>query len=878
MVEKDSPIFKEFLVESYENLSNISQELMEYEKKYQSEDCFEIINSIYRKVHTLKGSACFLALKNLESITHSVETLLDQLRERKIDLGSELADLLLESFDLCHEIVTKLEKTGQEEGVDIDSLDKRLASYVEHTILGENITIKSGDIFKDEVIEKKTADSLIETITMQSKAEGIIELKPTVGNNISTSQNQTLDSTVRVNVKLLDKILNVVGELVLNRNQILQFSRNNEEPQLSRLSHQLNVITTELQTDIMTTRMQPVGVVFNKFERIVRDLAKTQNKNVRLEIQGQETELDKTLLEIIRDPLTHLIRNAIDHGIETSEERVKNGKTEQGHLLIKTYHAGGQVVIEIQDDGKGVSLERVLKKAIEKGIVSEEDAQNCPKNKILNFIFHPGFSTADQVTNLSGRGVGMDVVKSNIERIGGHCEIISTESIGTTFKLKIPLTLAIVPALIIKGGNETFAIPQKNLVELVLVDRDSKKDIEKIHNNEFYRLRGELVPLIRINSCLEIEEVEKDPKSPEHLNIVVLNSDNVTYGLVVDEVLDTQEIVVKPLSRKLNIGNIYAGATIMGDGKVALILDALGFFNKVGNHDSKTHKKETFSDTQFSEKHFNLDLEEILLFELEDNRKYGIPLCLVSRLEEFENSLIEKSGNHDLIRYREKAMPLINLSSAVNYKGLKLATDKSLNQEISPSIVSHIGSRNFGFRVKKILDIGRAEGPIDSKCVNEANLMGTTYIDGEMVTIVDIHKVVENLNLKQDVVENSIARVLLAEDSVLYQRVVQDALEAQGYHVTVVGNGKLASELLEAENNFDLLITDIEMPELSGLELVKRIRGGSGSSKNIPVIAITTLFGEEDLKKGREVGINTYLKKLDKEQVLSAVHDILMSA
>ena len=223
-------------------------------------------------------------------------------------------------------------------------------------------------------------------------------------------------------------------------------------------------------------------------------------------------------------------------------------------------------------------------------------------------------------------------------------------------------------------------------------------------------------------------------------------------------------------------------------------------------------------------------------------------------------------------------MPLINLSSAVNYKGLKLATDKSLNQEISPSIVSHIGSRNFGFRVKKILDIGRAEGPIDSKCVNEANLMGTTYIDGEMVTIVDIHKVVENLNLKQDVVENSIARVLLAEDSVLYQRVVQDALEAQGYHVTVVGNGKLASELLEAENNFDLLITDIEMPELSGLELVKRIRGGSGSSKNIPVIAITTLFGEEDLKKGREVGINTYLKKLDKEQVLSAVHDILMSA
>lgn len=455
MSTKENAILKEFILESSEGLASVSQELTQFEKEGFANS--ELINSIYRTVHTLKGSACFLAFKNLEALAHSTETVLDYLREGTLKPSSNMIDLLLSSFDRCEDILKHISSQEQEPEEKNDKLIQKLESLLEHELLGEvsvkedNIINFHGDIQDEtnaeEVLtaepESSSASSIVVDVEkMLEGTEKIVEINSPVA-AVKEDQNseqqagqpiQGADSTVRVSVNLLDKILNVVGELVLNRNQILQLSKEREEPDLTRLSHQLNVITTELQTDIMTTRMQPVGNVFTKFERMVRDLARSQAKNIKLDIQGQETELDKTLLEFIKDPLTHIIRNCVDHGIEAPLERQEKGKSEAGHLSIKTYHAGGQVIIDITDDGKGINTAKILEKAMSKGIITQEEAATMPAQKAMNLIFHPGLSTAESVTNISGRGVGMDVVKSNIEKIGGQCDIQSTLDVGTTFK------------------------------------------------------------------------------------------------------------------------------------------------------------------------------------------------------------------------------------------------------------------------------------------------------------------------------------------------------------------------------------------------------------------------------------------------------------
>ncbi len=895
MSKIENPILKEFLIESLDNLSSISEELTRYEKEFERPTDPDLIHSIYRKVHTLKGSASFLAFSKLESLTHSAENILDHFREGNLKPSESIIDLLLESFDKSLEMIRHIEANGNEGDFDNSSLTGRLMSLLEHQLLNEK-SVKSEIVldYSGEIVEKTQEDLIGKEVKNK-----IIKERPNIAAiekkkmSQKTEKKETvpivktvIDSTIRVNVKLLDKILNVVGELVLNRNQILQLSKENEEAELSRLSHQLNVITRELQTDIMATRMQPVGAVFNKFERIVRDLSRKQNKKIKLEIQGQDTELDKTLLEVIKDPLTHLVRNAIDHGIETPEERLLKGKSETGELVIKAFHAGGQVIVEISDNGNGINLERVLEKAVAKGIMTAGEAERCPPEKTVNFIFHPGFSTAAEVTNISGRGVGMDVVKSNIEKIGGKCEIISKEGEGTTFKLSIPLTLAIVPALVVKGGGETFAIPQKNLVELVLLDENEFDEIEKLYDSELFRLRGELIPIFRINKGLRLS---KDLEPEDNINIVVLSSEFGTYGLIVDDILDTEEIVVKPLSRKLRSGSIYAGATIMGDGKVALILDAVGLFNMLDTGKSHgDHQKRNSHDDQLEKKFEN---EEILLFELDDERHYGIPLSLISRLEEFQGSKIEMSGKQSLIKYRGAAMPLVYLNNEVSYKEKRVldrrksdAPEESAEEEknesfpVHPCIVSSIGGNNIGFMVDKIIDIAKTDSEIDQDNVKTNSIMGTAYVDDHLITIVDIHKIIDDLKLKKTKIEkgNCLVKILVVEDSILYQRILQDALETQGFDVMLAENGRIGLSLLEDDSlHFDIIITDIEMPEMNGFELVQRVRSLQNKYKDIPIVSVTTRVSESDLKKGRELGINTHLEKLNKDQVIKAVNELL---
>jgi len=894
MVDINSPIVKEFLIESFESLSNISEELTQFEKNSNDKD---LLNAIYRKVHTLKGSASFLGLKVLQNITHLAENILDEVREGETEIDGDIVDVLLESFDACMTILKSIEANGQEGDTDFSGLLKKLekveASHhasSEKSEATESLGINIGSTARSETVSSsgnekisestplekleevtvsnsaineisneqpvveldliqnqnveasKTEDNAI--VSLRAKAEElklkIIEEKANKGKKVKepvnapkTGGSNLVDSVVRVNVSLLDKIMNVVGELVLNRNQILQFANNDTSSELSRLAHQLNAITTELQTDIMTTRMQPVGSVLSKFERVVRDLSRQQGKNIKLSITGKETELDKTLLEAIRDPLTHLIRNSVDHGVEVPERRVENGKAEQGSIAIRAYHEGGQVTIEIADDGNGIDPDRILEKAISKEIVSAEKGKMLSKKQILNLVFTPGFSTAEQVTNISGRGVGMDVVKSNIEKIGGSVDVSSKVGEGTVFKLKIPLTLAIVPALVVQSCKETYAIPQTNLVELVRIEEGEDKKIENIHDSEFFRLRGDLIPIFRLDSSLDLQNCEKSGQSSD-INIAILNAEGAIYGLVVDQVLDTEEIVVKPLSRELKELSIYGGATIMGDGSVALIIDALGYYNHMGR--VQAQKK---SDINLSDRHSEKEVaynDEVLLCALEDGREYGIPLAVVQRLEEFSKNDIEWSGEMPLVRYRGKAMPLIQLEKSLSVSDQSALTT---GQEDLPVIVINARGVQLGFVVSEIRDIAINHSKISTDTSDRDGFVGTAFINDKTITILDIYKIVDALPFAKSIEESSSkGRVLIVEDSELFLRIQKEMFIESGYQVDTAIDGVEALKLMS--NDYVAVVTDIDMPNMNGLQLLKEIRG-KDELKEIPVLAVSSV-------------------------------------
>jgi len=542
--------------------------------------------------------------------------------------------------------------------------------------------------------------------------------------------------------------MNLVGELVLARNQIIQFMGKGTEPALLNATQRLNLITTELQGGVMKTRMQPIGNVWAKFPRIVRDVAMDLGKRVKLVMEGQETELDRTIIEAIKDPLTHIIRNAIDHGIEKPEARKAAGKAEEGLLVLRAFHEGGQVNIEIMDDGQGINLARVKQKAMEKTLLTPDQAANFSERELLNLIFLPGFSTAEKVTNVSGRGVGMDVVKTNIEKIGGSVDLFSEAGQGTTLKIKIPLTLAIIPALIVTSGGERFAIPQVNLLELLRLEGEKAgKGIEMLYGTPVYRLRGRLLPVVYLNRVLaggaKVEELaghqNGDAAAAERagdsqgFNIVVLQADGRQFGLVVDKINDTEEIVVKPLGKQLKGISSFAGATIMGDGRVALILDALGLAQEAqvisATHDRGLAEKN-------SEQGPADERQTLLLFNVGETSRLAIPLSAVARLEEFPQQAIEQAGGQDVVQYRGRIMPLIDLAKYLPNTGGALATT-GLKQVI---VYSEQG-RSVGLVVGKINDIVQQAITVNRRAAGNG-ILGSAVIQGLVTDLLDVSGII----------------------------------------------------------------------------------------------------------------------------------------
>ncbi len=544
-------------------------------------------------------------------------------------------------------------------------------------------------------------------------------------------------SNIRVGIDVLDKLMNLVGELVLTRNQVLQFTDTQREPAFQNMSQRLNLITSELQEGIMQTRMQSIGSMWKKFPRMVRDLSKACGKRVTMDMFGTETELDKSLIETINDPLAHIIRNAIDHGIETPEERESKGKPKTGRLTLRAFHESGQVHIEIADDGAGMDTERVKQKAVQRGLFTAKQAEGLAPRVVLNSIFLPGFSTAEKITNVSGRGVGMDVVKTNIESIGGTVDIDSRLGNGTTIKIRIPLTLAIIPALIVTNRECRFAIPQINLLELLCLQRDEiRRDVERIGNAVVYRLRGKLLPLVSLTSELDLGDSATFDEQDE-INIVVLQSNDRRFGLVVDEINTTEEIVVKPLGSLLQGIPVYAGVTIMGDGKVALILDVLGLARRAGvfnrEHDHFIDQaEEAVAETRSTE-------EQLLICGIGGDRRLAIPLAQVLRLEEIPSSDIERSTGQEVVQHRGSLLSLIRMRQFVR------GEVKRPERDPLQVVVYNHGEHSVGLVVDEIVDV--VDHPAEIQTTHgRGDTVGAAVINGRVTDLLDMPNLLATAN------------------------------------------------------------------------------------------------------------------------------------
>ncbi|WP_319573827.1 chemotaxis protein CheW [uncultured Desulfobacter sp.] len=752
--------------------------------------------------------------------------------------------------------------------------------------------------------------------------------KPTVEKAPVVNQEKDLaisgkpQSSLRVNVGLLDTLMNLAGELVLSRNQLLQGVNSSNVKATELSSQRIDMITSELQEAIMRTRMQPIANILNKFTRVVRDLSHQLGKSIELEIEGKDVELDKTILESINDPLTHLVRNSVDHGIETPMEREQLGKKGTGKIILKAFHDAGQVNIVISDDGRGLDPVKISSSAIAKGLISESRVEEMSDKQKTELIFLPGFSTAKEVTDVSGRGVGMDVVVTNIEALGGIIELDSTPGQGTDIQIKLPLTLAIIPSQITSVGNERYAVPQVNLNELLRIPASQiKEKIEKVGDADVVRLRGELLPLLNLADMLGIERTFVDPETGEEhkdrrtriadrrskvhmpgerassedqedqteektkraesdrryhaasaINIAVVSAGAFKYGLVVDQLHDSEEIVVKPVGRHLKKCTAYAGATIMGDGKVALILDIsnlaqiaeLSAVAEAGRNAAKAAKEEAAA---------RADKVALLTFKNNEKEHFAAPLSIVERIERIRTSDIEHIGDRKVVQYRGGSLPLYELSQVANVGQLP----ERDQQEV---IVFKVKDREIGLMVTPPVDAQEVVLNIDSSTLKQPAISGSMIINNHTTLLVDIFELVKILNPEwfdaeaqaaATMAEDGEKIILFAEDSAFFRNQVKQFMVEDGFKVIEAEDGRIAWELLkERVEEIDLVVTDLEMPNMDGFELTKRIKSDPGYS-HLGVIALTSLASEAHIEKGKSVGIDEYEIKLDREKLMAVI-------
>ena len=772
-------IVREFLVESYENLDQLEQDMVSLESEPGSK---ELLSSIFRTIHTIKGTSGFLAFNRLEKLAHRGENLLSELRDGVREMDQDTADVLLLMVDRIRNIMGSVEETGQEGDVDIESVIAQIEAIQGKTssapvpaadsMPGEpapaaaeeapaeipfltNVADENGNVnLGEDAASAAPAAPATPATPAAPAAQAAPAAKPEPAAPASPapqskpaaskkdeakpaehgSSRSAADSSIRVDVDLLDVLMREVSELVLVRNQIVRLTDSMTDMNLVQSSQRLSIVATELQEGIMKTRMQPIEHLWSKMPRVVRDLAKQTDKNVQLVMIGGDTELDRSLLEAIKDPLTHMVRNAVDHGVELPEVRQAAGKDPKGTVTLKAYHAGGQVVVDIIDDGAGIDPVVVANKALDKGLVTQQQLGEMSDKEIFNLLFLPGFSTAKKVSNISGRGVGTDVVKTSVEAIGGTVDVESELGKGSTWRMRIPLTLAIQPSLTVESHGELYAIPQVSLLELVVLDSSRKEtSMEYVNASPVYRLRGMLLPLIRLSHVLHPEE-SNDRGSEANGVIAVLQNDDQRFGLVVDKVINNEEIVVKPLSSKLKSIGLYAGATLLGDGRVALILDIGAVARKSLTGATTQAAQKAQMDAEAAQARSSEMTGQALVVGIGDGRRVAIPLAAVTRLEHISVEAVERVGGREVIQYRGQILPIVRLDRLLGVMDYEEPKDLQV-------VVYRRGDRSVAMVVREILDIV-ADDKRKHSNIEDHGLLGSAVLKDRVTELLDVEQAV----------------------------------------------------------------------------------------------------------------------------------------
>ncbi len=962
-------LLNEFLTETFESLDVVDMELVKFE---QDPNNSEILDNIFRLVHTIKGTCGFLGLPRLEALAHASETLMGKFRDG-VPVTQEAVSLILGSLDRVKEILNELESNETEPDGNDDDLISKLdilagigegvsggggaesappadvqdesaeAPVLDNEGTGDQINIvqrelKAGEVtlddlekafqeaegpddmgpppvpdaFKSSEQEEKAPEPKPVAVEAKPKKEEKKPAKPGADKKEVSVQNQS----IRVNVDTLEVLMTMVSELVLTRNQLLEMVRRHSDSEFQVPLQRLSSVTAELQEGVMKTRMQPIGNAWQKLPRIVRDLGNELDKKIELVMKGAETELDRQVLELIKDPLTHMVRNSADHGLETTPERIEAGKPELGKITLEAFHEGGHIIIRISEDGRGLNTERIRQKVIENGLATEAELDVLPEEQIHRFIFRAGFSTAASVTSVSGRGVGMDVVRTNIELIGGSVDVKSKAGEGSVFSIKIPLTLAIVSALIVESNGQRFAVPQLNVVELVRAQAGSDHRIELINDTPLLRLRSKLLPLVQLAKILDLPEsstdedvlvasdtitldqeavvvdesnadidaeissddIEKMPPAVQESGtdeegfIIVTKVGEKTFGIVVDSVFDTEEIVVKPMSYRLRENNLFSGNTILGDGSVIMIVDPNGVANKISGesfHQDKSEVVESESNITSGS-----NVISILLFKAGSGELKAVPLSLVTRLEEIEVDTIERSNDRDLVQYRGRLMPLVYVDGS--------AEPKESGRQ--PILVFTDDDHAMGLVVDEIVDIVEERLDIEVEAVNPG-MVGSAVIRNVATEVIDIGyylpQAFDNWFHRQEKGSASKQlKLLLVDDSAFFRNMLTPVLSAQGFEVIAVDSPLKAIKLHDSGEVFDVIVSDIEMPEMNGFEFARFVRANKNWS-NTPIVAISSFTSNSAIEQGKEAGFHDYVAKFDREgliQILRQTCDIIGEA
>jgi two-component system, chemotaxis family, sensor kinase CheA len=872
-------LLREFLTETGESLDTVDVELVHFERDPNNA---KILDNIFRLVHTIKGTCGFLGLPRLEALAHAAETLMGKFRDG-MPVTGEAVTLILSTIDRIKQILDRLERDQKEpEGSDPDLIGE-LEHMVVHAPAAPAVPapaaaappqttgtltyqvlerpLRVGEVSLDELERafRETAGPA-PAAPPPAKAARPAPAPAAAREEDDKSDSKIANQTLRVNVETLELLMTMVSELVLTRNQLLEIARRHENSEFKVPLQRLSNVTAELQEGVMKTRMQPIGNAWQKLPRIVRDLSAELGKQIELDMRGADTELDRQVLELIKDPLTHMVRNSADHGLEKPAERRALGKPEEGTIRLSAYHEGGHIVIEISDDGRGLNTAKIKEKAISSRIVGEAAAAKLTEAQIHKFIFAPGFSTAAAVTSVSGRGVGMDVVRTNIDQIGGTIEVKSNPGRGSSFVIKIPLTLAIVSALIVEAAGDRFAIPQLAVIELVRAQANSEHKIERIKEAPVLRLRDKLLPLIHLKSLLKIDDGANS--EPENGFIVVTQVGRETFGIVVDGVFHTEEIVVKPMSTRLRHISMFSGNTILGDGSVIMIIDPNGIAKSVVG----TTTQNAEADESEQQRASNDEMVSLLIFRAGAAQPKAVPLSLVTRLEEIDTQKIEYSNGRPLVQYRGQLMPLIRVNQDVALK----------TEGTQPLLVFSDEGRSMGLVVDQIVDI--VEDRLNIEVPSETpGVLGSAVIKSQATEIIDVGyylpQAFEDWLIRTEKKMKAKARtILFVEDSAFFRNMLTPVLRSAGYAVTTVGGGEDALAVLKSGDQVDMIVTDIEMPGMNGYELAQAVRSDQRTA-SLPIIALSALTSADAIERGRQVGFHDYVAKFDRPGLLAALKE-----